>query len=142
MDMPMKTHLQFRSVAFPPYDGEEARINPGRWGRRLAEFLKQKLEEAGIPTDEIYFEDWGCVLPIKNREFPLWIGCGNQGDFDDAFLCFIQPNKPTVWRWFRRIDTTAKVARIADAMEQALSGHPEVQELHWWPESLMKQNNL
>jgi hypothetical protein len=26
----MKTHVEFRSDAFPPYDGEEDEINPAR----------------------------------------------------------------------------------------------------------------
>jgi hypothetical protein len=28
----MKTHVEFRSDAFPPYDDEEYEINPGRYG--------------------------------------------------------------------------------------------------------------
>ncbi len=33
----MKTQVEFRSSKFPPYDGEHEQINPGLWGKRLAE---------------------------------------------------------------------------------------------------------
>lgn len=35
----MKTHVEFRSDQFPPYEGEENETNPGVYGKRLAEFL-------------------------------------------------------------------------------------------------------
>jgi len=38
---------EFGSSKFPPYDGEEEQINPGLWGKRLAEYLVQKLAERG-----------------------------------------------------------------------------------------------
>ncbi len=34
----MLTHMEFRSDRFPPYEGEEQQVNPGLWGKRLAEF--------------------------------------------------------------------------------------------------------
>jgi hypothetical protein len=44
----MKTSLEFRSDQFPPYDGEENQINPGCWGKRLAEYLQQNLKSHGF----------------------------------------------------------------------------------------------
>jgi hypothetical protein len=62
----MKTHVEFRSDAFPPYDGEEDEINPGRYGKRLAEFLVRGLKDKGFEALDPVKEDWGCVVPIKN----------------------------------------------------------------------------
>ena len=45
-----ETPVEFRSSKFPPYEGEEELINPGHWGKRLAEYLVQKLSEKGILT--------------------------------------------------------------------------------------------
>ena len=39
----MKTHLEFTSSAFPAYPGEDKQINPGIFGKRLAEFLAENL---------------------------------------------------------------------------------------------------
>jgi hypothetical protein len=43
----MQTHLEFRSTEFPAYPHEEE-INPGRFGKRLAEFLVAQLPRAGF----------------------------------------------------------------------------------------------
>ncbi len=102
----MKTQVEFRSRKFPPYEGEEEQINPGLWGKRLAEYLVQKLSERGIKTEKIVAEDWGYYIPVQNqseitelsagadrrrpwcslptaapssRNFPRWRACGNPG---------------------------------------------------------------
>jgi hypothetical protein len=54
----MKTFVEFRSKKFPPYEDEEELINPGLWGKRLAEYLVQKLSKRSIKTEEIIAEDW------------------------------------------------------------------------------------
>jgi len=53
----MKTQVEFRSNKFPPYAGEEAKINPGLWGKRLAEYFVQKLPQKGIAATSIIPED-------------------------------------------------------------------------------------
>jgi hypothetical protein len=55
----MRTHVEFRSAKFPAYPREEEQVNPGLWGKRLAEYLHRKLKEEGIEAEEIYSEDWG-----------------------------------------------------------------------------------
>lgn len=129
----MRTHLEFRSSSFPPYEGEEDQINPGRFGRRLAEFLQGQLAEQGIPTQPIYPEDWGWAIPVVNEEFGLWVGCGNYEEYPDGFLCFIEPSKPQIRRWlFKTIDTTPMVEHVAAALEKALVALPDVRDLRWW----------
>jgi len=67
----VKTQVEFRSSKFPPYEGEEEQINPGLWGKRLAEYLVQKLAERGIETEEMVAEDWGWYVPAPK------IACAN-----------------------------------------------------------------
>ena len=55
----MKTQVEFRSDKFPPYDGEEEQINPGLWGKRLAEYLQENLTHQGLKVTSIGAEDWG-----------------------------------------------------------------------------------
>ena len=78
------TCVEFRSDRFPPYDGEEDRINPGRWGQRLAEFLCAKLLAEGVQTDEPRSEDWGWRIDVVNEDFTLWIGCGRCEEHPDG----------------------------------------------------------
>jgi hypothetical protein len=128
----MKTHVQFRSNKFPPYEGEEEQINPGLWGKRLAEYLTEKLKGLGFEPEPIISEDWGWYLPIKNEAFRLAICCGHQNGDDDEFLCFIDPNKPKIRKLFRKIDTTQQVVRLSDALQKILYSDPEIREIHWW----------
>lgn len=135
----MKTHVEFRSSKFPPYEGEEEQINPGLWGKRLAEYLQQKLNAQGIETKEIFSEDWGWVLPVKNESFALWIGCGHQygdddNDDDDTFLCFIEPRKPVIRKLFKKIDTTVQVGRLSEALDRILTTDPEIKNVRWLSE--------
>jgi hypothetical protein len=78
----MKTQVEFQSDKFPPYDGEQEEINPGCWGRRLAEYIKDTLADLNIATGEIVAEDWGYVLPIQNDAFNMFIGCGQLSSND------------------------------------------------------------
>ena len=48
----MKIQVEFRSSKFPPYEGEEEQINPGLWGKRLAEYLARKQADKGIATSK------------------------------------------------------------------------------------------
>ncbi len=129
----MRTHVEFRSAKFPPYDGEEE-INPGLWGRRLAEYLKRELAVRGMTTGEIMAEDWGCCLPVQHEPFDLWIGCGHQYGEDDVFLCFVEPSKATVRKWFKKMDTTSAIARVSDLLHEILSADPEIRNLRWMQE--------
>src|SRR5436190_14303577 len=92
----MKTQVEFRSSKFPPYEGEEEEINPGLWGKRLTEYLAQKLTERGIETEEMAIEDWGCYLPLRNEGFRLALCCGHQNGDHDQFLVFTDPSTPKV----------------------------------------------
>jgi len=61
----MKTQVEFRSESFPPYEGEEDEINPGLWGKRLAEYLQQKLRDAVKSIPKI----GGGLSPSKTMPF-------------------------------------------------------------------------
>ena len=134
----MRTHVEFASDAFPPYPGEEERINPGRWGKRVAEFIVSKFPERGIKIRRFYAEDWGWEIAVINEAFPIFVGCGNyggRGSGENGFLCFIDPHKPNIRRWlFRKVNTVRDVERVADALDKVLRGHPEIREIRWWRE--------
>lgn len=127
----MKTQVEFRSSKFPPYEGEEEEINPGLWGRRLAEYLVQKLAGHGIKTEGIIGEDWGYYIPVHNVGFKLAICCGHQNGDDDEFLCFTDPGTPIVKKFFKKIDATAELSRLTEALQQVLSADSEIRDVVW-----------
>ena len=127
----MKTQVEFRANKFPPYEGEEEQINPGLWGKRLAEYLVQKLSEKGIKTEEIIAEDWGWYIPIQNEGFRLAICCGHQNGDDDEFLCFTEPSTPVVRRFFKKIDATTQLARLSETLQQIFSSDSGIRDVVW-----------
>lgn len=127
----MKTQVTFRSAQFPPYEGEQEQINPGLWGKRLAEYLVEKLAAKGIVTGQIVAEDWGWYVPVQNEGFKLAIGCGHQDGDDDEFLCFTEPSTPVVKKFFKKIDATPQLTRLTEALEQILAADPEIRDVVW-----------
>jgi hypothetical protein len=127
----MNTQVTFRSDKFPPYEGEEEQINPGLWGKRLAEYFVEKLKGTEIKTEEIIPEDWGWYIPIKNEGFRLAICCGHQNGDDDEFLCFTDPDKPVIKKLFKRIDATEQLTRLVTAMERILASDPDIRNIEW-----------
>lgn len=127
----MKTQVEFRSSQFPPYEGEEEQINPGLWGKRLAEYLVQKLAEKGIETQVPVAEDWGWYIPLPNQGFPLALCCGHQYGDNDQFLCFTEPSVPVVRKFFKTLDATPQLTRLTEALAQILASDPEIREVTW-----------
>ena len=127
----MKTFVEFRSKKFPPYNGEEEEINPGLWGKRLAEYFAAKLPEHGIEPNEIIPEDWGWYIPIKNEGAELALCCGHQYGDDDVFLCFTDPQKPTVRKLFKKIDVTEALTRLTAAVDGILAADSEIHDISW-----------
>jgi hypothetical protein len=127
----VKTQVEFRSDKFPAYEGEEEQINPGLWGKRLAEYLAQKLAEKGITTGPPIAEDWGWYVPIQNEGFRLALCCGHQNGEDDEFLCFTDPATPVVKKLFSKIDATVELTRLTEALQQILSSDREIRDVVW-----------
>ena len=128
---PMETQVEFRSGKFPPYEGEEGQINPGLWGKRLAEYLVQKLAERGIRTHGPIAEDWGWYIPIENEGFRLALCCGHQYGDPDEFLCFTDPATPIIRKFFKKIDATPQLTKLTEALHQILSSDPDIRDVVW-----------
>ena len=134
----MRSHVEFRSSAFPAQGGEEDEINPGRWGMALAEYLADQLVTNGIDADVGGYEDWGVYILVENTNFPLMIGCGNYEEWDDGFLIFVNPSKPEIKKgFFRRktIDTRPIIEPLVDAIDKILHSHEKIRDIRWWDES-------
>ncbi len=128
----MRTHAEFYSDRFPPYPGEEDEINPGCWGKRLAEFIYEGLKNRGFDVIEPAAEDWGWMVEIRNDEFPIWIGCGNLDGEDDGYLCFIEPSTPFIRKFlFKKISTEADVEKVQAALNSILSSEPSIKDIRW-----------
>ncbi len=128
----MRTHVEFRSSKFPPTDGEDELANPGIHGRRLAEYLQSELAKRSVQTGEAFAEDWGWVVPLPNQPFTMWLGCSNYQEYEDGHLCLIEPSRPYIRRWLRRIDTREAVEHVASLLDTILRSDPEIRDVRWW----------
>ena len=124
--------VEFRSDRFPAYPGEEEEVNPDLWGKRLAEFLCEKLPAEGFQTGEPYSEDWGWEIPVVNGGFKFRIGCGHYREYPDGYLCVITPHRPFFQKLFRRIDTREPVAALQRALDKILTAADGIREKRWW----------
>jgi hypothetical protein len=131
----MRTQIQFQSTSFPPCENEDEQINPGVFGKRLADFLAESLPAQGFKVRCVGAEDWGWMVELENETFPLWIGCAHDEAFENGFQCFIEPSKPFIRKWFKKIDTSSTVERLAAAIESVLLGSGKVSQLRWLPEN-------
>jgi hypothetical protein len=126
----VKTFAEFRSDKFPPY-GEDELINPGLWGKRLAEYLVAELPAHGLAASEPIAEDWGWYVPVEVDGAALALCCGHQYGDDDEFLVFTDPQEPVTRKLFRQIDVTAQLTRLVRVVDAILSADPAIRQLSW-----------
>lgn len=127
----MKTFAEFRSTKFPPYDGEDEQVNPGLWGRRLAEYFVENLPSHGLSVGEPIAEDWGWYVPVQVNGTRLALCCGHQYGEDDTFICFTEPNQPVSRKLFRKVDVTAELTRLVGVVDAVLSSDSDTRGLSW-----------
>ena len=150
----MNTRVEFRSAAFPKYENEdEETVNPNRWGKRLAEFLRDHLPDYGVETEDILCEDWGWLVNTKNDDFPVWIGCGPlddefpESDEEEAsdlpeksgpdggksteFGVFVTAEPSLFKKLFKKIDTAPAVAVVVAALEKMMAAREEFEGAEW-----------
>jgi len=129
----------FKSTKFEIEPGEDEEINPRMYGRQLARWLKQRLEERGYPVEDIINEDWGRCLMCSRDPFMLWVGCGNVTDYETAQPGYDPPMKEdVVWhcfataevffwkRLFRKVKTESAVSKLYADLGEILRAEPEV----------------
>jgi hypothetical protein len=124
--------VEFRSDRFPASEGEEEQVNPGLWGKRLAEFLREELLKEGFETEDPFAEDWGWHINVVNDGFSLWIGCGRYQEYPDGYLCIIEPHTPYVRKLFRKIDARERVGSLQRALDKILTEADGIREKRWW----------
>ncbi|MDX1455043.1 MAG: hypothetical protein R3217_06280 [Gammaproteobacteria bacterium] len=119
------------SDAFPPLPDEDEIVNPGLFGKRLADMLASELVKREYVVENVFPEDWGWCLELKNDRYRLYVGCGNfdEKNSENRFRVFTIPEKPLIWRWFRKIDTRPVIQPLRSALKDILESHPEIRDV-------------
>ena len=126
----MRTHLEFDAPRFEEPDGVGNTYNPDIQGGKLGEFLSNEFKELGY-SGAIIEEDWGWMVELAADKFPLWLGCASYGSRIN-WLVFIEPSKPLVRKWFKKIDARPVVAKVADQLETIVTTKGGATNLKWW----------
>lgn len=125
----METELYLKSELFPSYPGEENHINPGRFGKRLAEFTKNTLLANKIEVADLYATDYSYELRLDQFKFSVYISTGNIDGEKNDFLISISPKEEFKRKLFKKISTKETVSKIYGIIKQELLDNPEIEIL-------------
>ncbi len=128
----MKVEAEFTSDLFPAEPGEEELINPGRFGKKLAQFLAEGFRVRGFQVDEPGAEDWGWYIGLGGLKAPFMIGAGNMDDETNVFRVFIDPSTPTIKKFpFQKIDVGADLSQVSAALAEILESESGIRGIIW-----------
>jgi hypothetical protein len=127
----MKTFVYFKSDSFPSYKDEEEQINEGIWGKRLAEYLMNRLLQHHIAVEPFIIEDWGYYIPLSIDNVKLAVCCANQDGTANQFVCFTDPKGPIKRQWFRKIDISSQLDKLINVLNQILQSDESIYDIDW-----------
>jgi hypothetical protein len=124
----------FTSDLFTVEPGEDGEVNPGRYGRQLAIWLKARLEQRGYGVEPIIAEDWGRCIMLSRSPFLLWVGCGNVDEStpDDptsgkiTWHCFPAAEVPLLKRLVGKPDTSVALSKLDADLRSILGTEPAI----------------
>jgi hypothetical protein len=129
----------FTSNKFELEPDEDKEINPGVYGRQLARWLKQKLEEKGYAVEDIINEEWGRCLVCSREPFKLWVGCKSKiaprplGEESAppshdkiVWYCFVAAEIPHFTSYFWKVDPEPAKAKLFSTLGDILLKEPAV----------------
>lgn len=122
----MVVDITIKSNLFLAYPNEEADINPGRYGKRLAEYLKKLLEKNDTKVADLYPTDVGHELRIDNTLFRVFIFVGNIDGEDSEFFISIEAKKRIFKGWFKRISINEAVQNTHQIIYQDFKRNDEI----------------
>jgi len=123
----MITELHIKTNIFSSYSNESEEINPGRFGKQLAEYIEKTLNTGGIQIADIYPTDSSYELRIDEFKFKLYIQTGNIDGETDEFLISIEPKKKFVRKLFKKIPTEELINKVYNIIRLAISDNKEIE---------------
>jgi|SRR4051812_4172626 hypothetical protein len=116
--------LAFKSLAFRVEPGEDDATNPGIFGRALANWLSDALQERGVPAGEIIAEDFGWCIRVGAKSEKLYLACA--GSPDAGWRVFAFKDRGLLAGVFGRGAPTDEVDGLFVMTKDILQAAPEV----------------
>jgi hypothetical protein len=133
---PLRDHVRFRSDMFAPRRAERDEVNPGRYGRELAEWLAARLGERGVAAGQPAPEDWGWLLEVVQDGESFGVACGNVGESRSEWLLWVDPARAGPIARLLRPGAAAGGERAREALilaiDDALGSSPGVRDIEWF----------
>lgn len=127
----MSKQLSFTSTFFKPIAGEEDQTNPGRFGKALAQWIAEELRKAGTAIEGVIPEDFGWVVMVYRKPFPLWIACGNEDGSEERWVMYVVAEPSLFQRVLRRVNPAPAVAELEERLARIVQGAPGASDVSW-----------
>ncbi len=128
----MNRQIKFTSSKFPPVPGEDEETNPGRFGKALAAWIREKLIAQGYAiSEEPIPEDWGWMVMVQRKPSTLWVGCGNEDGSLKKWYIFVRAESGILQKLFKRADLLSAVTVLEQQLEKIITAEPECMDFIW-----------
>jgi hypothetical protein len=120
--------LEFESSAFAVSPGEDEQTNPGIYGKALAEWLADRLRDAGLPAGDVIAEDFGWCVPVESKPHSLYVACAS-AETPDRWRVFAFAEGGVIARLLGKDTSAESLASLFAALLRCLESDPRVRGL-------------
>jgi hypothetical protein len=125
--------LEFESSAFAVTPGEDAKTNPGIYGKALAEWIGANLPARGFKTGEVIAEDFGWLVPVESKPHSLYVVCASEDGETERWRAFAFAEGGLLARLMGKDRRSESVAALFAALRELIEGGPDIRNLRQDP---------
>ena len=126
--------LLFESDAFPVLRGEDEETNPGLFGESLANWVAERLQHKGLPTQGVIAEDFGWCVVIPQPPHRVLVACCLVGGSPTRWSAFAFIEGGLVARLFGVGERERRLSSLYAVLKSCLQESPEIQGLREEPD--------
>lgn len=127
--MPTSPHFVFKSEAFPVEPGEDAEVNPGVFGKALANWLAEGLRDAGYEVKGAIAEDFGRLVELAAPAGKLYVAASSTDESATEWRVFAISEQGLLTRLRGGPGAGEILARITPTLRNMLGAHPGIRDL-------------
>lgn len=121
--------LIFESDAFAPEAGEDKATNPGIFGKRLAEWLRERLSGSAFTPRDVLAEDFGWLVPVESSPHSLYVACASTDGTGEEWRVFVFAEGGLLARLMGRDRRHESVDALHAALRELLGREPAIRNL-------------
>jgi len=122
--MQSSRQIHVRSARFAIEPGEDTEVNPGIYGRQIAEWLAGQLSARGWHVTGTIAEDFGRLVGVKHQKFHAYVACANGHDGEQSWQVFTFVEGGGFRGMFAKAEKAEIANRLFDDVERILRADP------------------